>query len=604
MLITRKIGSLIRGNATPFQIQAACLLGCLLGFLPGFEQAPGLVALWVALLLVLNANLFLAGIVALLSKFALLVTMPVLFQLGRALLDGPTSGIFRIIVNAPVTAYSGFDYYVVAGGQLVGLVVGITLGALLTKALYSYRKKMADLSENSERLKKYSQKKWAKIMTFVFLGSGKGKNSYESLMEKKMGNPIRIWGLALVLVAFVVAVAGVSWLSGPTLTSLVKAELEARNGATVDLESVNLLLGDGKLEVLGLAVTDPEKMNTNVFESKRIVADISVADLLRKRVSIDLLTVEDAATGKARVAEGEVAGPKKVAPKKKSPKSPAPIVGVPSDKVIGEVIENGDEWKDRLVQVKSWLEQMKSEEKGESWEDELNRRIQALGYAHVKADGLVSGSPTLWIRKFEAKGVGSPYLDNANFDIEGENLSSHPRLSEGEPTVSVVADNGRFNAKVTLGEASGAGSNELTVRLSKLPVDETVTAMKLAEKAPISGGSLDVKLSGTFGAADNDMVAQVAFDGTTAKIAGSQHDLSGQNLAINISGPLDKLDVKPDPEFVQRLVVSVGKKKLFGELGKKLGVDLGGDGDSKDGAGEKKKKPNVGGLLKGLLKDK
>ena len=42
MSFFRKIGKLLRGAATPFQIWLACLLGSLLGFVPGFTRAPAL----------------------------------------------------------------------------------------------------------------------------------------------------------------------------------------------------------------------------------------------------------------------------------------------------------------------------------------------------------------------------------------------------------------------------------------------------------------------------------------------------------------------------------------------------------------------------------
>ena len=53
MFLLRKIGSVLRGNATPLQIVLATLFGCLLGFIPGLflpgdlggglMQAPGLI---------------------------------------------------------------------------------------------------------------------------------------------------------------------------------------------------------------------------------------------------------------------------------------------------------------------------------------------------------------------------------------------------------------------------------------------------------------------------------------------------------------------------------------------------------------------------------
>ena len=40
-MLTRKIGAMIRGKATPFQIFLACVLGMTLGMLPTFTTAIG-----------------------------------------------------------------------------------------------------------------------------------------------------------------------------------------------------------------------------------------------------------------------------------------------------------------------------------------------------------------------------------------------------------------------------------------------------------------------------------------------------------------------------------------------------------------------------------
>ena len=92
-MITRKLGSLLRGKATPFQVAAACVLGALLGFAPGILQGPALVLLLVAALLVVNANLGLALLVAGGARLLALLLAPVSFSIGRFLLEGPTEGL-------------------------------------------------------------------------------------------------------------------------------------------------------------------------------------------------------------------------------------------------------------------------------------------------------------------------------------------------------------------------------------------------------------------------------------------------------------------------------------------------------------------------------
>lgn len=55
-MIIRKIGKIVLGNVTPFQIAAACTLGAMIGFLLGFSQAPGLLIALLVFLFILNAK--------------------------------------------------------------------------------------------------------------------------------------------------------------------------------------------------------------------------------------------------------------------------------------------------------------------------------------------------------------------------------------------------------------------------------------------------------------------------------------------------------------------------------------------------------------------
>ena len=117
MLITRKIGSVLRGNATPFQVMLATTLGGLLGFIPGFFlpgdlgggflQAPGLILALLCTVLVLNANLGVFGLATLVGKLLSILLLPLSYRLGVFLLDGPLQGVFRTLINGKVTAWFG-----------------------------------------------------------------------------------------------------------------------------------------------------------------------------------------------------------------------------------------------------------------------------------------------------------------------------------------------------------------------------------------------------------------------------------------------------------------------------------------------------------------
>ena len=238
-MITRRIGKLIRGKATPFQVFSAGMLGALIAFIPGFSQAPGLLLFWLFILAVLNANLFVAALVGAGAKLLAFLLTPFTFAVGRFLLDGPAEGLFRPIVNAPVLAFFGFDYYVVAGGQLIGLILGIAAGWALATMLSRFRKQLAQMETGSEGFQKWNSRKSVRIATFIFVG-GKRKKSYEELLAKKVGNPIRLIGVVMVVLMVVVIVVGLQFFQGPIVTAALRTGLEKANGATVDLASAEL----------------------------------------------------------------------------------------------------------------------------------------------------------------------------------------------------------------------------------------------------------------------------------------------------------------------------------------------------------------------------
>ena len=142
-MIVKRIARILRGAATPAQMMMACVLGAGLGFMPGFAQSPGLIILLALLLIVLNANLALATIVAALAKLVSLLLLPLSFAVGRLLLDGPTQPLFKALINMPVLALFGFENYVATGGLLVGVVLGFVAGFVLIKAVRGIRTKIA-----------------------------------------------------------------------------------------------------------------------------------------------------------------------------------------------------------------------------------------------------------------------------------------------------------------------------------------------------------------------------------------------------------------------------------------------------------------------------
>jgi len=552
-MLTRSIGKVLRGKSTPLQLGLACILGALLGFIPGYRDgaaflnAPGLIASLVILLIILNANLGLAVLVGGLAKLASLAIIPFTFAVGYQLLEGPTQPLFKSAINAPVLALFGFEYYATTGGIAVGLVFGILAAVVSIAIIGGFRRKMASLEETSEAYKKYANKRWVKILTFVFIGKGKGKKTYAQLLEKKVGNPIRPIGVVFAIL--LIGLMSIVWMffKDDIISAQLQRGLEQANGATVDIKKANLDLKTATLTISGLAMADPSKLSTDMFRAATLEANISGRDLLRKRMSLDNVTAIDASSGDKRLIPGRLVGKKP---------APAPEPKQPGDKTLEDYLKEAQVWKDRLAQARKWLDEMNKQRKAEgaptpgqpkeTLRQRVAREARQKGYAKVAASHLIEGAPTLLVRKLDVAGLRTQPLPGMTepeiLDIHGENLSTQPWLVKDSPKITVDSRSKSLNFEAILtGLGSVGGDSTLSFAYRGLPADLIGDQLKVEGTQPLKGGTMDVSTRGTL-TADSfiNLPLEVVLHNTTMTLpqVGSA-PIKEFAMPIGVQGPLD-----------------------------------------------------------------
>ena len=136
--LIRKLGKLARGGVTPLQVLLGCLLGVMLGMVPGFNMT---MLLGIVLLVLLNANGGMAALGFALGKALCLLMAPVTFQIGYFLIHRiGLEGLFRAAGDTPVVALMDLHYYCLVGGLPVGLLVGLAMGLGMAKLVQGVRK--------------------------------------------------------------------------------------------------------------------------------------------------------------------------------------------------------------------------------------------------------------------------------------------------------------------------------------------------------------------------------------------------------------------------------------------------------------------------------
>ncbi len=568
----RKLGKILRGKANPYQLMSACILGSLLGFVPGFGQAWGLIVALVLLLVVLNANLFLAGLATLLAKGVSLLLVPAVFAVGRFLLEGPTEGLFRSMVNAPVLAYFGFEYYLVTGGLLVGLVFGILVGISVVKALKAYWRRMANLQKGSERYNKWAGKWWVRAISWIFLGPGK-KDTYDDTLAKgSIGNPVRPLGIVFVALAAVLAFVVNLFFADEIVTQAVRGGLERANGATVDLESGRLSFREGRLTLNQLAMADPNELNTDLFSASLIEADINTADLLRRRWTIDRMMISEGRQGETRRLPGVLTQPKP---------QPSPDPDTEEDeKTIQDYIRDAEKWKDRLAQARKWLDALSGPEdeevelppdvdpedvpERETRRERIAREIRERGYDQVVARHLMAESPRLLVKELTAERVRARHLEEETLDIKGEYLSTNPRLAEQSPRLSVRSSADKLVLDLELGAAAGKGAaNLLELVYRDLPSEVIGRQLAGSGEPPIFGGTLDFETMGRLSAVDSDLPLMVTLKNTTLRIPGvGETEVDELTLPVGIRGAIDNPRITFDDRDLADALARAGRDEL------------------------------------------
>ncbi|MFG0327018.1 MAG: hypothetical protein ACF8SC_07110 [Phycisphaerales bacterium JB037] len=581
-MITRKIGKILRGKATPLQLVLAGVLGAELGFVPSFAAAPGLVLALVLLLLILNANLFIAVAVAGVSKLVSLLLTPVSFEAGRLLLDGPTQPLFKWAINAPVLALFGLDSYVVTGGLLVAFIVGLALGIAVVALVNGFRRRMARLEEGSEKYKKYASKPGVRILAWAVLGKGHGKRTYADLLARKIGNPIRITGVIAAVVLVGALFFARSLLTDSFVTATLKRQLEWANGATVDIERVSLDFGTATVTIDGLAMADPGKLTHDIFRAERLQGDVAVGDLLRRRIAIDRLEVTNASSGMERATPGE---------RIDRPDRPEPPTRE-GDKTIGDYIRDAQKWKDRLDQIARWIERLAPPKpddtnEGETLRDRLERMVEQDGYRRVKASHLVVGAPAFLIREIEVNGMRVADFDDETIDIVIRNASTNPWLVDDAASVSLVSSGGRLDAALSLASVSrGGGESRVDFAFKRVATSwiapQLVSKLGPDGQPPIKGGAIDVSIKGPFRVEPGiplDVAMDLFLHDMIMTLPGvGEVDLGedGITLPVNLAGALDAPRIRVEPDALGKALKDAGRDVLINELSDEVRDRVGG----------------------------
>jgi len=574
-MLTRRLGSILRGRATRLQVMLACTLGGALGFVPGFflpsdlaggfAQAPGLILLLLSVALIANVNLAVFSLTTVVAKLLSLPLLAVSYTVGTWLLDGPLQGLFGWLCNFPVTAWFGLEHYATSGGLVLGVLFGGALGWLINRVLRGFRAHMVGVESSSERYRKMAGRWWVKLLAWAFLGSGKGKKTWQEVAEQaSKDRPFRLLGVGLALLLCIGALAFQRWLSTPLLTRGLQSALAAGNGATVDLQAASVHLGSGVVQIEGLAVADRGRLDRDLVAADELTMSIDISQLLRRRFVIDSVKAVGARAGTRRDSPGVLL------PGAEPEPEPQPA---PSDvPTIEDYLEEYQLWKQRLAQVRKWVEVVFEEDPIEapSAEEEARdrqERIEIAGFAGVVAEHLLVKAPRVLIRKIDIEGMTWSHGDATDLlTLRLRNVSSAPELTDAPSTVSLGTASGKFALHFAGPDAEQAGIG-VALSCHGIAVDRLFSILRISGQSPLRGGTLDLECGGRLSRSDGgamtvDLPFSATLHDTTITAPGGSTRLDELVLPAELYGDVTRPSIRFDGKALRHALVTIGKREL------------------------------------------
>lgn len=587
----KKIMKTIFGNATPAQIFLACVFGSMLGFLPSFSHSPFMYTLLIFLILVLRINLGFAIIVYIVTKILSFIIEPISFHLGVGLLNGFTQPLFKSMVNTPVLAYGGFEYYLVTGGLTIGLIIGIILGIAIAWVFKSVRTKMAGVQEGSELYNKMVNKVWVKILTWVLLGKAANKVDWVKLRDKKFRQPFRILGVILVAIIIALLFVFQSVLQSKMVTNILKTQLEKANGATVDFDHVNINLAEAKLSLQGLAFANPDNLSEDRFYAKELTTQLNITELLTKRLVIKNLVIDKAETNHPRQTAGKLFAPK---PSSEPTSTPSDIIPEKADEKvqkfqIDKYVENAKTLHSYQDQIKRVIDlvggdkeaknkaQTETPSQEKAADNSIDEQVRVYGYANVADNALIDNTPTLTVQSLEVKTLTSDKFSQT-LHITAKNIATEPSLLTQPTVITVESTDNNFYATLSDQHKRDA-KNTIAFKVKNIDAAPILKQIKFKDNFKLEAKTLDASSNGTWAYTNGsniaiDLPTTVTFHDLVISSSKFKNDMDSLSLNTKVTNTLTNPVIEFDNSQLQDTLVNAGISQAKDQLQKNLGDKL------------------------------
>lgn len=604
----KKMIAVFRGGLSPQIITLSIALGFTFGLIPGWSGVHTFIVLLFVLMNV-HTGLFLLS--AGLGKSLCLAGAPILYHLGGGVQDY-LQILLVFLGKLPIIGLTDFSRYAVAGGLIAGPVIGVIAGLLFARLVVKFRHTWVKLEEGSEAYKKWTSKKWVKIIDRILIG--KKAKDVKAVIEGK--SPMfRKAGLVLVGIPLLIFV-GIGLIGQDKMLGNYAADTLAKaNGAEVNIATMGISPLSGALTASNVQVTDPAKPELNQLAVEKFSADAGVFNLLAGKVVIDDIQVENLTFNTPREKAGEVFKTEDTAEETEEFDPSSVDIDAADIGKMEKYFKNAQKLKETLQKIQRFLPS------GKDTAAEKKTIPQSI------KEYLAAKAPEGAVAKFIAKNISldKVALPSKQFglsNIKITNLSDAP-IAYGKPiTIGVKSIDSEKAMDMEI-DFQPDGTGKITGTFANLDLAVFQSQMSGDNAMQIDKGTANGVFAGTISKNFIDLTVnldlknmQVKSGGkgvfgldakTTSEVFELMENLQTQ---VRIVGPMTKPEIAFDSsglgEQFKQTLLAAGKKRLTNELDKQIEKGLGDKvpDDIKKVIGEPKDiLKGLGGLLGGK-KDK
>ncbi|MCL5279508.1 MAG: hypothetical protein M1376_06340 [Planctomycetes bacterium] len=616
MLLPRFISkwlAVLRGNVAPPLILLSTLLGVWAGMMPGWS---GLHTALVVLVLVINVHIGLFILALGVGKAISLAAAPLLYHTG-VWAHGHLAGLLAGLSSIPIVGITDFNRLAVAGGLILGPIIGAVCGLVLALFVYSFRRTMLRLNDKSEKFRQYYSKFWVRLLDRILIG--KRTKDVNAMFAK--AKYIRKVGVVLAVLLVGGFLAAAHFLQGTVVKEYAATALTNVNKAEADIDTLGISVLGGDVAVTGLQLTDPKNPQQNQLAIEKMEANANIYDLLLGKLVIEKAELTAVRFNQLRQTPGTVL-----------PQPPEPPVDPNKYQFDAQKLEkyvkDARKLKEQLEKLRNWLPEGKKGEAGQAGAPaDANQPALAVEKApetyldYLSTRLLTPATPRMLAKLLVADKTEIPSTLFGNSKIEVTNISDAPQAAKLPITMQIksyvtsavlkaVADYSQGGTPVISGTFAGFD-------LSKLK--------DLSQDAGLSfqSGQAEGSFQGTLTKENVDLTIDVSLknlqaQGTGKGVLGLGVEQTSQvmqvlkelSTTIRVVGsptaPRLVFDTKGLTKEFQDALVKAGKERAIQEVNQQVQKQLDGKLGEKlpEGVKDALKQPSTKGLtdtLGGLL---